>query len=176
MDAAQAHLEALAAPVLGAWASQWTAAGLTLAQLEEATEWASGAWLAREFQAPYRRARLRFLRRKHAPPFEPARPDRVALDLDALPTLTAFLPADPARGILWPRFTDGEGKAYTLAAGLGTLALTLPDGVRVLLFTGHGGRTAFTRPSVPGPGFRVPAWLWPQVQAALSGEETGGRP
>jgi len=170
-DAAQASLTALAAPVVGAWAAQWTAAGLSLEALDGLAEIVTGAWAKPSYARRFRRVFLRRLSRQHAPPaFTVAGPDRVALDVEALPCLTTYRSADRTRGMTWPHFLDGEGRPHTLPAGLDSLTLTQPDGGAVLIFTGLGGQTDFTRagPHRP-PGFRVPAHLLPQVRAALEG-------
>ncbi|MDL2343110.1 hypothetical protein QOL99_02985 [Deinococcus sp. MIMF12] len=176
--AAQDDLEALASPAVGAWAAQWGAAGLSGEELREITEQLSGAWMAEDYGKAYRLAHLRRLRRAHrAPAFEVAGPDRVAFHAEALPMLAAYRPADPERGILWPYFLDTHGEARTIHPGPDTLTLIQPDGGRVLIFTGSGGQTAWGSPAYTVPGFRVPAHLWPHVEAVLSrkgGPQEGG--
>lgn len=166
MDTARADLEALTAPVLGAWAAQWTAAGLTLAQAEEVTEQASGAWMHDRAARTFRLTTLRVLARLHrAPAFKRAEPDRLALALEDLPMLEDVRHADHARP--WPYFVDGEGKNVDVYAGPDALILTLPNDVRAVLYLGMGGRVEERRAS----GFRVPPRLWPAVAAALSGPQ-----
>ncbi|MBI0446298.1 hypothetical protein [Deinococcus sp. DB0503] len=176
-EAARADLEALASPTVGAWAAQWSAAGLTPQQLEEVTEQLPAAWMAHDYGKAYRLAHLRRLRFAHrAPAFEVAGPDRVALDLGAFPRLTAYRPPDPARyGMEFAHFLDTAGAHHTLPRGLDTLALTLEGGARALIFTGHEGRSDFGHADrfrrFQAPGLYVPAHLWPTVAAVLEGSD-----
>lgn len=171
-EAARTHLAALAGPVLGAWASYWQTVGVPLKALDSVCEDLSGAWLYDVAQPSYRRARLRYLARQHAAPtVTVSPPDRVALDVDALPYLTECRPADPAHGINWPHFLDSHGQTHTIYPGPDTLTLTLPDGLRVLIVTGIHGQTGIGQRATGAPGYCFHAHLWPHVQAALSGEE-----
>lgn len=162
-DAAQASLEALTAPVLGAWAAQWQAAGVPLSALEALTESASGAWMHDRAGRAYRLHTLRTLARLHAAPrdFQAPRPARVALAFDDLPALHDVRPA--AGGILRPYFVGGDGQQVQVWPGADTITLTLPDGVRAVLYAGN---TAVT-----GPGFRCPPHLWESAALALSGPD-----
>lgn len=172
VNAAEESLEALAAPVLGAWAAQWTAAGVPLDELDAITEHLSGAGMCSDYADVYRLKTLRFLRRKYAAPvFEVHPPDRHELRAADLLALTAYRDSDPARGITWPHFTDSEGNAHRAFPGLDALTVTLPDGDALLIYTGISGQTSFPRqPDFPGQqGFRVPARLLPQLRAMLAG-------
>ena len=114
IDAAEENLKALTAPMVGAWAAQWTQAGVPLEELEAITEHLAGAWMNGDDAQTYRRKTLRFLRREYAAPiFEDCLPDRVTLNPEDLPTLTECRPADPARGVLRPYFLDSEGQPHT---------------------------------------------------------------
>ncbi|WP_078302955.1 hypothetical protein [Deinococcus sp. LM3] len=171
--AAESQLEALAAPIVGAWAAHWTRAGLPFADLLAMVDSLTGADMADDYGATYRARALRFLARAHPAPAdlpEDTAPARVTLDLEALPTLTACRPADPAHGIRRPYFISSDGEARTIWPEPDTLTIPQPDGVRALIFTGHRGRTAFCDRMNGAPGYRVPAHLWPHVEAALTGE------
>jgi hypothetical protein len=169
--AAETHLKDLTAPLIGAWASQWTAAGLPLDELEAITSQLSAAWMNEEASTAYRTRALRFLRRQYAAPaFEdvaPAPVAHVALDAADLPTLTSFHAARPDCG---PYFLDSAGKAHLIPAGLDTVTVSLPGGGALFLFTGHQGQTDFHALSYLPCGFHIPAHLVPHMQAVLSGE------
>ena len=167
-DAATDSLRDMISPILGAWVAQWSAAGVSLEDLEAATEYLSGSNLCSSAGHGHRRSHLRRLRLEHrALPFEIQPSDRVELSADELPTLCTYHPADQRRGWEAPFFKDTNGKAHTLPKGLDTLTVTLPDGDALLIFTGMNGWANFrTR-----EGFRVPAALLPQVRAALAGEK-----
>lgn len=172
--AAEAQLEALAAPIVGAWAAHWTRAGLPFADLLAMVESLTGADMADDYGDAYRARTVRALRRAHtAPAALPARPApaRVTLDLDALPALTAYRPADPARGIHRPYFIGSDGEAHTIWPAPDTLTILQPDGARAVIFTGHRGRTAFYDRVNGAPGYRVPAHLWAHVETALAAPE-----
>ena len=169
VDAAQDSLEVLAAPVVGAWAAQWTAAGVPLEELDAITEYFSGSNMSSEYAQTYRLKTLRRLRRQYAPPaFTSSAPDRVTLNPDDLPTLTGYTLADPARGVPRPYFLDSEGKAHTLSLGCDSLTIPQPDGSALLIFTGLHGLTDLR--SMPGltRAFRVVAGLLPMIQATLA--------
>lgn len=165
-DAAQADLEALAAPVLGAWAAHWKAAGVKLESLETLTEHLSGAYMHERAGKSYRLASLRRLARLYAPgPFVRREPARLAFDLEALPMLEDVRPPDARRGMPWPHFVDGEGQAVSVLPGPDAVTLTLPDGVRAVLYVGLSGQVEGRM----SEGFRCPPHLWPAVAVALTG-------
>lgn len=168
-DAAQASLEALTAPVLGAWAAQWQAAGVPLSALEVLTEHASGAWMHDRAGRAYRLHTLRTLARLHAAPrdFQAYQPARLAADLEALPMLEDVRPPDARQGFTWPHFVTGEGKPFDVHPGPDAVTVTMPDGVRAVLYVGMSGQVGAR--DAAGPGFRVPARLWESVALALSG-------
>lgn len=164
VDAAQAHLEDLAAPIVGAWAHLWTAAGLPLGELEEITQHVSGANMNEEAGQAYRARALRFLRRKHTPPtITHDQPTRAAFALEDLPMIHRHHPAQPERHTP-AHFTDEAGRVCSLFQGLDTVALSLPDGITALIFPEGAARPDDLAPT----GYRVPAHLWPLVQAALT--------
>lgn len=166
-DAAEADLHALAAPIVGAWAAQWTAAGLSLSDLEGVTEHLLDTWVS---HSPTRRVFLRRLARQNAAPaFEIAPPERVTFELTALPLLTAYHPANTAQGEISPHFADSVGRMYVLYPGCDVLTLQQPDGGAVILYVGSGGQTPCLTPS-DASGFRVPARLWPLVETVLRGQ------
>lgn len=173
IDAAEASLKALTAPTVGAWAAQWTAAGVPLEELEAITEHLTGAWMSGDYAQTYRRKTLRFLRREYAAPvFEDCPPERVTLHPEDLPLLTGYTLAHPEGGIPRPFFLDSEGKAHSLPLGLDSVTIPQPDGSALLIFAGRHG-VMDLRP-VPGLAlsFRVVAGLLPTVRATLS--ETDG--
>lgn len=164
-DAARDQLEAAAAPIVGAWASFWSAEGLALSDLLEITEDLTYIWANKEYGGRMRRAHLRRLRRAYPVPSVEAMEApklREAVDFAALPLLTAFLPEDPRPGASpSPVFLDGSGQVFRPGAGLDTLTLSLPDGVRAVMFTGFKGRGPYKPPMSSEPsGFRIPAYLW----------------
>jgi len=169
---AETHLKDLTAPLIGAWASHWTAAGVPLDELEEMTSHLSGAWMCEEAGQEYRTRALDALRSQHAAPaFEevaPAPVSHVHLSAADLPTLTSFHAATANSG---PYFLDSAGKARTIPAGLDTVTVSLPGGGALFLFTGHQGQTNFHVLSYYLPcGFQLPAHLVPHMHAVLSGE------
>ncbi|WP_407569625.1 hypothetical protein [Deinococcus altitudinis] len=169
VNAAEESLKALAAPVLGAWAAQWTAAGVPLDELDAITEHLSGAGMCGDYAQAYRLKALRFLRREYAAPvFEKSAPERVTLNPEDLPTLTGYTLADPARGVLRPYFLDSEGTPHTFPLACDALTVALPGGDALLIFTGLHGATDLH--PVPGlaRAFRVVAALLPQVCSALN--------
>ena len=171
VDAAERSLETAIAPVLGAWAAHWAAAGVSVGELVSVLDLLSGADYNETYRARYVRGHLRRVMLAHrAPVFEVARPDRFEYLAADLPTLSAYHWADmthPRDGHSWPYFTDGEGKAHTLPLGYDALSVTLPDGDALLIFTGLGGQSRLTRQQ----GYRVPARLLPQVRASLAGQD-----
>ena len=174
VDAAQDSLEVLAAPIVGAWAAQWSAAGVPLEELDAITEYFSGSNMSSEYAQKHRRDTLRRLRRLYAAPvFEKSAPERVTLNPDDLPTLTGYTLADPARGVLRPYFLDSEGKPHTFPVICDSLTVYLPDGDALLIFAGPNGITEmWPVPGLPS-AFRVVAALLPTVLAMLSGEGEG---
>lgn len=170
-DAAQASLEALTAPVLGAWAAQWQAAGVPLSALEVLTESASGAWMHDRAARAYRLHTLRTLARLHAAPrdFQAPRPARVALAFDDLPMLEDVRPPDARQDFTWPHFVTGEGKPFNVHPGSDAVTVTMPDGVRAVLYVGMSGQVGAR--DAAGPGFRCPPHLWESVALALSGPD-----
>lgn len=174
--AARVQLEDLTAPVVGAWASAWSAAGLHLEELEAVTEAASGAWALPEYGHRMRCVFLRRLMRAYPlPPVDAVEvpPVRVGVDFAALPLLTAFYPEDPRPGAdLAPVFGAGAGRIVQPFPGVDTLALTLPDGVRAVLYTGQGGQVPYQSAVPTDPaGYRVPPELWPAFEVYMSGRE-----
>ena len=171
VDAAEQSLSAEVSPILGAWASQWAAAGLPESELTGIVDMLSGATYNEKYRAAYVRGHLARLRREYrAPAFERQKADRAELEAGSLPTLVAYHWADmahPSRGHSWPYFVDTSGKTHTLMPGCDTLAVSLPGGDALLIYTGMGGHTDLTRQH----GFRVPARMLAQVRAALAGEE-----
>lgn len=164
IDAAQDSLEVLAASIVGVWAARWTAAGVSLDELDAITECFTGSNMSSEYAQRHRRDTLRHLRRLHAAPtFKRTLPARLTLCLDDLPTLTGDTLADPARGER-PYFLDSEGRAHSLPLGLDSLTIPQPDGSALLIFTTGDGQPDPAR----GWGFRVIAGLLPTVQAALN--------
>lgn len=174
-EAARAMLEDFAAPIVGAWASFWLRAGLTLESLEEVGGLVDMSWANPDYAQRVRRARLYLLARAHPlPPVEAVTvpPQRVGVDFAALPLLTAFYPEDPRPGALpQPVFFDSTGKEARLMPGLDTLALTLPDGVRAVLYTGMEGQGPYTPNKYNPAGLRVPADLWPAFEVYMSGRD-----
>ncbi|PTA68985.1 hypothetical protein [Deinococcus arcticus] len=67
-DAAQDHLRDLAGPTVGAWAAYWQGAGLSLADLHEACDMLTGAWMNERAQRAHTRAHLRRLAQQHRAP------------------------------------------------------------------------------------------------------------
>ena len=91
VDAAEQSLEAVAAPVLGAWAAQWAAAGIPTYELVGVLDMLSGATYNEKYRARYVRGHLRRVMLAHrAPVFEVARPDRFEYLAADLPTLSAY--------------------------------------------------------------------------------------
>ncbi|UQN07403.1 hypothetical protein [Deinococcus sp. QL22] len=174
-NTAETHLKDLTAPMIGAWASQWTAAGLPLDELEEITSHLSGAWMYLEAGQEYRTRALQVLRDQYAAPtFEEVAPPPVShVNLSAadLPTLTSFHAATADCG---PYFLDSAGKARTIPAGLDTVTVSLPSGGALFLFTGHQGQTDFHALSYLPCGFHIPAHLVPHMHAVLSGVTAPG--
>jgi hypothetical protein len=157
----------MTAPAVGAWAAHWTAAGMPMDDLLSAVNMLTGSWMHERARDSYQRATVRHLSRQYpAPVYSQQGPDRASLNVAELPMLTAYRLADPARGIDWPHFIDGEGKAHHLHRGLNTLTVSLPDNGALLIFTGLNGATDLHR----APALWVPAELLPTVQAALNGE------
>ncbi|GHF32355.1 hypothetical protein HNQ07_000418 [Deinococcus metalli] len=176
VNAATAQLEAMTGPVVGAWAAQWTRAGLSDEDLQSITDSLTGADMAEDFGDAYRARALRYLRRSHRVPAtmpEDVPPARETVDPAALPLLAQCRPADPAHGIRARYFIGANGQAYTIHATPDTLTLPQPDGMRLLIFTGWRGVTRFHDRVSGAPGYRVPAHLWADVEAALSGEDEG---
>ncbi|NTY02115.1 hypothetical protein [Deinococcus sp. JMULE3] len=169
--AAHVQLEALTAPIVGAWASQWGRAGVPFRELLAMVEHATGADMEHEDGEAHRARTLRFLARAHPAPAalpEDAPPLRTAVDPAALPALRECRPAMPEHGIHRPYFVDDRGEAVTIFPTVDTLTFLQADGVRVLIFTGHAQRT--TGPLYGPHGYRVPAHLWAHVEAVLNGE------
>lgn len=161
-DAARAHLADLAAPIVGAWAHQWQAAGVGLEDLEEITQHLTGAWMNPESAQAYRLKNLRTLSRAHTPPqITRDAAMRATVCLDSLPALTAHRAAADGGQ---PYFIDDRGQACTLFPGVDTITLALPDGSRAVLFPKYVSETDAAVPA----GYRVPADLWPHVLAALA--------
>ncbi|MBZ9750726.1 hypothetical protein K7W42_07615 [Deinococcus sp. HMF7604] len=173
--AAEQHLAALAAPLIGAWAAHWARAGVPFEDLAAIVNTLTGADLADEYGDAYRARTLRALRWTYRAPHELAPPVpalRTEVAAADLPTLAEWRPAEPARNVRRPYFVSRDGQARTLHAATDTLAIVHPDGARTLLLTGYRGQTTG---ALGGPaGYHVPAKLWPQVQAALVG--TGETP
>lgn len=143
-DAARDHFRELLAPVLGAWAHHWTAAGVAPEGLAEVLEQESGAWMYLEAGQEHRREIIRELLERHRPPaYQDTAPERVTVTLETLPVLAERREAQPDRGIPWPYFTtrnpDGSASVCPEAPGLDMLTLELPDGSAVLLPLGMGG-------------------------------------
>ncbi|MVN85162.1 hypothetical protein GO986_00045 [Deinococcus sp. HMF7620] len=174
-QAAEAHLTALAAPIVGAWAAYWTTAGVPLEDLAAIVNSLSGADLADEYGDAYRTRTLRALRWAHRAPAEVAPPMpalRTEVTSEDLPTLAEWRPAHPEGGIPRPFFISRDGRARTLYPTADTMTVLHADGSRTLLLTGYRGHTTG---ALGGPaGYQVPAELWPQVQAALNSEGEGG--
>lgn len=170
MNSAQADLEALTGPLIGAWAAHWTRAGLATEQLEEVLEWATGAWMNVDVAATFRAVRLRLLRRRHGvPAFTHEPPLRQTFAPDALARVVSFHPVGATNPR--PTFETGDGTRRSLPHGLDAVILEEADGGRVVIFTGHAGQLSFdNRPEINPPGFRVPAALWPAFAAALAGQ------
>lgn len=162
---ATAHLATLAGPAVGAWAAQWTGAGLRESDLLAALETLTASWAREEYQQQHTRAHLRRLRLAHrAPALEDLpedAPARFAFDLEALPLIQAV--QRPTLAQPWTRFLDSSGQEVGIHAGLHAALFTLPDGVRVVLYTGRDGEEEKRQ------GFRCPARLWEAAHAALSG-------
>ena len=175
-DAARVMLEDMGGPVLGAWASFWLRAGLTVEDLEEIAQLFDMSWAAPDYAQRVRRLSLRRLARAHPlPPVEAVTvpPARVGVDFAALPLLTAFYPKDPTPGApSEPAFFDSAGRRAQVWPGLDTLALTLPDGVRAVLYTGKEGSGPY-KPLLPSEpvGLRVPPDLWPAFEVYMSGRD-----
>jgi len=172
-DAATDSLREMISPILGAWAAHWTAAGVSLKDLEAATEYMIGSDLNSTYAKKHRRVHLRRLRHAYrAPAFECHPAGRSELRAADLPRLARWTPPAPAGGGYSAHggfFTDTQGRAQTLAPGCDVLLISQPDGDTLLIYTGAGGYTGPTSRE----GLRVPAGLLPQVRALLSGE---GRP
>ncbi|WP_119672006.1 hypothetical protein [Deinococcus sp. RM] len=169
--AAQEQLEALTAPIVGAWAAQWGRAGIPFQELLSMAEHLAGADMAEDYGDAYRARTLRFLARAYPAPAalpEDVPPLRTLIDPAALPALRECRPAMPEHGISRPYFVNDRGEAVTIFPRVDTLTFLQADGVRVLIFTGHAQRT--TGPVFGPHGYRVPAHLWPHVEAALTGE------
>lgn len=169
--AAQEQLEALTAPIVGAWAAQWMRAGIPFQELLSMAEHLTGADIAEEYGDAYRARTLRLLARAYPAPAalpEDVPPLRTLIDPAALPALRECRPAAPEQGASRPFFMNDRGEAVTIFPRVDTLTFLQPGGWRVLIFTGHARHT--TGPVFGPPGYRVPAHLWPHVEAALTGE------
>lgn len=181
-DAALAQLQAMTAPLLGAWANHWTRAGLGAGAILGAVEQLTGAWMHAQAQRAHLRDALVHTMRAHRPPtLTAAPPDRVTLNMLTMPALlAATVPTAPrtlrAGGRVHDvtfkvRHADGTvSEGVTLPPGPDAVLILnmTPDGDAALYFTGIHGQTDPQRRSLGKyQAVRVPAQLLAQVRAAL---------
>lgn len=176
-DAAQAHLDALLSPALGAWVNHYAPQGLSQETARELLGFWAGDWMHEKAQTEHLAALIAQAAKDYpAPQVVRADPDRVTLNTRTLPQLLGVIapfnvPApvagEPDRRLGF-RYRDAEGRVREtggLPVGCDAVLLlnTTPEGEALLYFTGLHGRTN-TREA---EAYRVPAALLPDVRAAL---------
>ena len=164
--AVESHLYAAAVPVLRAWASNWAAAGVPVADMLEMLEQLTGCWMNEDARERYQRVLLTRLSRAPLPKVEKAPPARVELDPCNLPRLTGAF-TETETGFIWFNSADVNGTPsptpFTLPRGLDALLIATdsPAAAAVLHFA--------NMPAVwsDADAYTVPAGLLPMVRAAL---------